>query len=91
MGKQTTRFFSFDLEFGPNRDDLLPVFAIKALGHHGGGLAIVAAVDEGAAKKLATGIDPVWRTTYHAPESIVRLPVEYHGLPAGLTHFEIGE
>ena len=76
---------------GVGCDALLAVFAIKAYGNYGGGMAIVAAVDEDEAKRLATGLDEMWHTRYHAPESIMRLPVEYRGPSAVLANYETGE
>ena len=69
----------------------LTVYAIKAYGNYGGGMAIVAAENEEAAKKLATGCDSNWHTRYHEPESIEALPVSYEGHALVLAHYATGE
>lgn len=69
----------------------LTVYAIKAYGMYGGGMAIVGATTEDEAKRLATGLDTNWNTRYHEPESVVILPVTYSGDPSVLTHYETGE
>ena len=67
------------------------VYAIKAYGSYGGGMAIVAATSEAEAKGLATGLDMQWCTRYHEPESVELLPVSYAGTPRVLANYETGE
>lgn len=46
------------------------VYAIKAYGKYGGGMAIVAAHDEEEAKALSAGLDQMWHTRFDRPDSI---------------------
>jgi len=71
----------------------LKVFAIKATGTYGGGMAVVAASEQGQAEAIASNIfDHVWNTRYHVPDSVEELPdVFADGLPRVLSHHELGE
>lgn len=69
------------------------VFALEAYGNYGGGLAIVAAEDESAAKQLASKIrDGMWNVQYGKPTEISVLPSIVHkGAAEVIYHYETGE
>lgn len=68
------------------------VYAIKAGGHYGAGMAIVAAENEAQAKGLAVAAEQSpWRIDYHQPDSIEVLPCAYSGPPRVLVQHEAGE
>jgi hypothetical protein len=68
----------------------MKVFAIRGNGWYGGGIAIIAAVDEVAARELAKTIPAdQWRTDYVKGEiSELELTAERAGV---VDHFEMGE
>lgn len=69
------------------------IYAVKASGTYGGGMAIVAAPDEATAKHIASvQISDPWHTRYDRPDSITRLPIEIDlDMAVVLEHFETGE
>lgn len=68
------------------------VYAIKAYGNSGGGMAVVAADSEDEAKAAADKIvDSVWHVRYGAPESVELLPCVCQGPARVLAHYETGE
>lgn len=67
------------------------VYALKATGHYGGGMAIVAADSEKKAMVLATGLDRDWQTKFHTPHSVELLPVTYQGKAKVLIWYATGE
>lgn len=68
------------------------VYAIKAYGRYGGGMAIVAAIEEWQAVEVASKIsDTIWNTRYDKPESITLLPLTFDGGPMVIEHYETGE
>lgn len=68
------------------------VYAIKAYGNYGGGMAVVAADSEDEAKSVADKIqDSIWRVRYGKPESVELLPCVCGGVARVLEHFETGE
>ena len=69
----------------------LTVYAIKAHGNYGGGMAIVAATDKGEAELLAAPLDRQWHTRFDAPESVDVLPVQCEGEPRVLAWYATGE
>lgn len=69
----------------------MKVYALKADGNYGGGMAIVAAPNPRRARQLATGIDKTWHTRYHSADA-EELPITYKGKRAKvLVHYETGE
>jgi len=65
------------------------LFAIQAYGTYGGGWALVFAVDEARARKIASTIkDSIWFTRYDDPSEVVELALDGEGL---LYHYETGE
>ena len=70
----------------------LLVFAVRAYGTYGGGLAVVAAsAPQDAVRVASTIVDEIWRTRYHEPYEVRRLDCVAVGTPRVLTHFETGE
>jgi hypothetical protein len=70
----------------------MKVYAIKAFGHYGGGMAVVAAPSEDEAKVLAQQKESsYWRVRYEEPESIEVLPCRCDGPARVLAHYETGE
>ena len=70
----------------------MKVFAIKAYGNYGAGMAIVAANSAEEAQQLANQReDSVWHVRYGAPFEVIELPVTAHGYPEVLVAFEYGE
>jgi hypothetical protein len=68
------------------------VYAIKAYGHYGGGMAVVAADSEDEAKAIADRTeDSIWHVRYGAPESVELLPCVCDGPARVLAHYETGE
>ena len=68
------------------------VYAIKAYGNYGGGMAVVAADSESDATALAKKInDPTWNVRYGEPDDVEMLPCVCDGPPRVLTHYETGE
>ncbi len=68
------------------------VYAIKAFGVYGGGMAVVAAESEGEAKALAeTAEASYWSVRYGKPESVELLPCACEGPARVLVHYETGE
>ena len=68
------------------------VYAIKAYGNYGGGMAVVAAGSESEAKELAEKAEKsLWRVRYGAPESADLLPLVCEGPARVLAHYETGE
>lgn len=72
-------------------DALLSVYAIKASGNYGGGMAIVAALNEQDAIKKAATIQDQWNCRYRKPDSVSRLDVITFGQDRILEHYETGE
>jgi hypothetical protein len=68
----------------------MKVYAIRGRGWYGGGIAIVAAVDEETALRVAgTIIDPNWRTDYaNGDVTELELTADRGGV---VDHFEMGE
>ena len=68
------------------------VYAIKANGNYGGGMAVVAAESEREARVLADKAeDSTWRVNYDSPESVELLPCVCDGPARVLVHYETGE
>ena len=68
------------------------VYAIKAYGIYGGGMAVVAADSEEDAKTLASKAEnSVWNVRYGRPETVELLPCTYKGTAQVLAHYETGE
>lgn len=68
------------------------VYAIKAYGHYGGGMAVVAADREDEAKALAEKAEEsYWSVRYGEPASMELLPCSCDGPARVLTHYETGE
>lgn len=68
------------------------VYAIKAYGNYGGGMAIVAAESDVDAIAIADTIEARgWHVRYGQPESVEWLPCPCAGPARVLTHYEIGE
>ena len=68
------------------------IYAIKAYGTYGGGMAIVAAKSEEEAKNLAEAAEKSsWAVRYGKPESVEILPLSFKGSPRVLAHYETGE
>lgn len=68
------------------------LYAVKAHGDWGGGMAVVIANDAAQAKQVAAMIrDDIWATDYAHPEEVVGLPGIVSGPPRVVTHFETGE
>jgi len=68
------------------------VYAIKAYGNYGGGMAVVAADSEEEALEVAGQIvDQIWYVQYRRPESVEQLPCHTVGLPRVSAHYETGE
>jgi hypothetical protein len=68
------------------------VYAIKAYGTYGGGMAVVAADNEGEAKTLAEKAEASsWGVRYREPESVELLPCVCDGPARVLVHYETGE
>jgi hypothetical protein len=69
------------------------VYVIQASGMYGGGVAIVAAMEEYRAKELATLVRQrgSWNVRYDKPEKVTLLPVKYSGAEMVLYNFETGE
>lgn len=72
---------------------MLNVYAIKATGNFGGGLAVVAASSKAEAIALASHIeDQIWRVRYCTPDHVETLLGAWSaGPPRVLTHYETGE
>lgn len=70
----------------------MKVYAIKAYGRGGGGMAIVAANSKVEACVLAQEEEnSMWQVDYETPEEIELLPCECAGQARVLTHYETGE
>jgi hypothetical protein len=68
------------------------VYAIKAYGNYGGGMAVVAADSEDDAKAIADKTeDRVWHVRYGNPSSVEQLPCVCVGPARVLAHYETGE
>lgn len=68
------------------------VYAIKADGNYGGGMAVVAADSEDDAKALAeNGARSIWNVRYGKPIEVELLPCVCDGPPRVLTYYETGE
>ena len=68
------------------------VYAIKAYGNYGGGMAVVAADSEDEAKAVADKTkDSIWHVRYGRPESVELLPCACEGPARVLAHYEAGE
>lgn len=69
----------------------MKVFALKARGYYGGGMAIVAAEDAETAMAMANAVeDSVWHVNYAEAYEVTELPVV--ATAAGvLAHHETGE
>lgn len=69
----------------------MKVWAIKAYGNYGGGMAIVAADDAQMACTLANQAESsVWHVDYQRPESVEELPLQAE-VAGVLAHYETGE
>lgn len=67
------------------------VYAIKASGRYGGGMAVVAAEDESAARLIGETIqDRMWRTDYSKGD-IELLPCQCAAPARVIFHYEVGE
>lgn len=70
----------------------MKVFSLKASGHYGGGMAIVAANDNLEAINLASHLKSYWRVDFRDGFTQVKeLPVSYKGEAKVLEFYEIGE
>lgn len=68
------------------------VYAIKAYGSYGGGMAVVAADSEDDAKALAEKAEnSYWCVRYGSPGSVDLLPLVCEGPARVLVHYETGE
>lgn len=68
------------------------VYAIKAYGTYGGGMAVVAAKSEDEAKALAEKAeDSYWAVRYGTPQSVELMPCKCGGPARVLVHYETGE
>ena len=68
------------------------IYAIKAYGNYGGGMAVVAADSEDEAKALADKAEEsYWNVRYGKPESVDLLPCVCEGPARVLIHYETGE
>lgn len=69
----------------------MKVYAIKASGNFGRGMAVVAADDEHEAKNLADKAEvSLWRVRYDRPDSVDLLPCVCDGPARVLAHYETG-
>ena len=68
------------------------VYAIKAYGYYGGGMAVVVADSEDEAKAVANKAEAsIWNVRYGDPESVELLPCLCDGPARVLAHYETGE
>lgn len=69
----------------------MKLYSIKAYGNYGGGMAIVAAKNEGRARVIVNEVpQDIWNVRYHSPQSVNEIGIT-DGEERVLDHYETGE